>query len=576
MNLESLANELFFDVFDYLSVIHRLRAFFGLNVRINNLVLKYFRSHGIDFRSMSKDDFDIICQEYLPSISDPICALHLSDDGATPHQLLCFLSHKISFHQFTHLRSLTLHYKSSKSVENRILSELCHLSSDLTDLNVIFEGRPYFHAKENILSFVNSIWSLPKLTKCYLCMEDLLVPTVVSLSLEELIIKRGSYSLDKMVLLFEHTPRLKYLTIPSVKLNSDDQIELPMVSSLNMLNTIFNASEENMVTKFVQKMPNLYHLTLRTFGLCIDGHQLKETIVQHLPKLKVLEFQMSLTPDKHRDIKEQVDRLLESFQNPFWVDEHRWFIQYHWESNKNEVYLYTLPYAFDYFEFDRSIQSKSTFIDDDDCYQSYNHVRNLTVCGSLNKNDLNLINIRFNNVRYLLIGSLLNNHFWSIIPNLNHLVWLDISIFSNDPQYITQLQNLLDQTPRLYSLSFGTCMSPSVFCKELVMNLRSSSVRRLILRDVVRQWYRNQQCTVLSRSSLGRQCEILEIDVENETCISQLVDTMINLRALYVRCKTNIVEMTSESVKRLKNNLSSKCIVAVDAVNDDCLRVWIR
>ncbi|CAF1226698.1 unnamed protein product [Adineta steineri] len=535
MNFESLANELLLDIFDYYYVIDLLRTFFGLNIRINNLIGKYFQSRVMDFRSMSKHDFDIICRDYLPSFFDSVSAIHLSDDGATPHQLFCFLSHNISFHQFTHLRSLTLHCGPCKSVQKSILSELCHLSSDLTDLSLTFDDKPYFHSEESILPFVNSIWSLPNLTKCYLCIEDLPVSTIVSLSLTDLTIKRGSYSLDKISLLFKHTPHLKNLTIPSVQLNPDNQIELPVVPSLNMLNTIFIASEENMVAKFVEKMPNLCHLTFRTFGLCIDGHQLEKIIGQNLPNLKVLEFRMSLTPDRHLDIKTQVDRLLEPFQNPFWIDEHRWFIQCHWISSMDNVYLYTLPYAFDYFDFHQSLQSKSTLIYDDDFYQSYNHVHDLIVHSPSEQNGLDLINIRFNNVRYLLIDSLLNNHFLSIIPNLNHLVYLDITIFNNDPRYKSQLQNLLNRAPRLYSLRFGTGMSPSKFCEKLVINLRSSSVRRLILRDVRRQWYNNLQCALLSHSSLGEQCEILEIDVENETCIYDLVDSMVNLRALYVR-----------------------------------------
>ncbi|CAF0716953.1 unnamed protein product [Adineta steineri] len=63
MNFESLANELLLDIFDYYSVIHLLRTLFGLNIRINNLVLEYFRSPVIDFRSLTLHygPYDIDC-----------------------------------------------------------------------------------------------------------------------------------------------------------------------------------------------------------------------------------------------------------------------------------------------------------------------------------------------------------------------------------------------------------------------------------------------------------------------------------------------------------------------------------
>ena len=44
-------------------------------------------------------------------------------------------------------------------------------------------------------------------------------------------------------------------------------------------------------------------------------------------------------------IDERIDRLIESFQQPFWIDEHHWFVRCHWHPTDG-VTLYTLPSSF--------------------------------------------------------------------------------------------------------------------------------------------------------------------------------------------------------------------------------------
>jgi hypothetical protein len=108
MNLESLANELLLDLFEFLSAVHLLRAFHGLNSRFDTLLLAHFGTYHLDFRSISKTDFDIVCEQHLPLIADRIVSLCLSDDYDTPQQIDLFLSHLFTLRQLTNLRSLSL------------------------------------------------------------------------------------------------------------------------------------------------------------------------------------------------------------------------------------------------------------------------------------------------------------------------------------------------------------------------------------------------------------------------------------------------------------------------------------
>jgi hypothetical protein len=116
MNLELLPNEIILDLFDYFDGIDLLRAFYNLNSRFNFLLYKQFRFYCFNLQSVSKRNFDIICQQYLPFIADKVIALHFSNINETPEETNLFFSYIPSFNQFTQLRSfkfLCLHSTSN-------------------------------------------------------------------------------------------------------------------------------------------------------------------------------------------------------------------------------------------------------------------------------------------------------------------------------------------------------------------------------------------------------------------------------------------------------------------------------
>ncbi|CAF0933660.1 unnamed protein product [Rotaria sordida] len=92
MNLESLPNQLLIDIFELLDSIQLLRAFHDLNIRFNKLLFSYFELYSLNFRSVLKHDFDIICQQHLPLILNKIHSLCLCDNDETPNLSSLFLS----------------------------------------------------------------------------------------------------------------------------------------------------------------------------------------------------------------------------------------------------------------------------------------------------------------------------------------------------------------------------------------------------------------------------------------------------------------------------------------------------
>jgi hypothetical protein len=165
MNLEQLANELLLDMFEYLKNVHLLRAFSHLNSRFNNLLIIHFQTHGLDFQSTFKCDFDIICQQNLPLLAESITALRLSDDDDTPDQINLFLSDYFPRYQFIQLKSLSLYHLSSIEIIKKVALQFRHLPL-LTHFSLI-DCHLKFH-KKTLRNILNRIWHLRKLAHCHL------------------------------------------------------------------------------------------------------------------------------------------------------------------------------------------------------------------------------------------------------------------------------------------------------------------------------------------------------------------------------------------------------------------------
>ncbi|CAF3924113.1 unnamed protein product [Rotaria sp. Silwood1] len=108
MNFELLPNEIILDLFEYLSLIDLFRGFFALNFRFNKLLYQQFQKYHLDFRLISKTNFNNICQYYLSSITGQIISLHLSNDDDTPQEIELFPYHDdYQLCQLIHLQSIS-------------------------------------------------------------------------------------------------------------------------------------------------------------------------------------------------------------------------------------------------------------------------------------------------------------------------------------------------------------------------------------------------------------------------------------------------------------------------------------
>ncbi|CAF2767887.1 unnamed protein product [Rotaria sp. Silwood2] len=537
MNFERLVKEILLDIFEYLKGIHLFQAFSNLNSRFNNLLIIHFRTHGLDLRTISKHDFNTLCQQNLPWIAKHITKLRLSDDDDTPNQINLFLSQSFTFRQFVQLKILSLYHISSSEIIQKVVCQLRYLPL-LTHFDLI-NCRLTFHQKI-LHDILNRIWLLLQLSHVHLDLifanaNEFTTPTIRSKSIKYLIIENTSLNSIQLIRLFRCTPYLRHLTVIIDQFSNDTQFpsKIETVSSLKLVVDHLTNGTLNLL----KNMPNLTSLTLQTEKNHMNGHQWKQFIIDYLPKLKIFRFVMLCNVNNEKEMNEMFD----SYRTPFWINERKWYIRCHWKLENNEIaiLLYTLPYALQIYSclFENSNgHTKSTCPNEDD-YCSYSRVTKLLQHCSIS-NDWFLSHIRFYNIRHLELTLPVADQNLSTLPRFDQLISLDVSSDADVDGNIvlSQLQSLINRAPNLHFLIIGHWDSSSV--QQIPLYITSNSIRRLDLqsyhyakRD---RCFNIEQCRTFLTTSIAKQCQVLQIVVNDKSSIKELINRIPNLQALKV------------------------------------------
>lgn len=102
-NLNILPVELFHHIFSYLSAHEIYDAFTNLNSYLDAVLTTYSHNR-VNFKSISLNHFNLICQHLIPA---QVIALTVSDDEDTPGLTSLFLT-RFQIHQFIRLQALRL------------------------------------------------------------------------------------------------------------------------------------------------------------------------------------------------------------------------------------------------------------------------------------------------------------------------------------------------------------------------------------------------------------------------------------------------------------------------------------
>ena len=571
MTMELLANEILMDIFEYLSLNDLFRAFDHLNSRFSVLISSFIQYPSqVNFQCMLKNEFDRICREYLPLMTNRIVSLSLYNADQTPEQINDFFNHGFTLQQFISLKSLSFDHLTSIEITGgwNGLLHLTHLK--LTHC--------YFDNNENeILQWMNSIWALPRLTHCHLgvifqCRSTFLPPAMISSSIKSLNIQGKTCKPDELIRLFDNTPSLRHLSV-SMTASMTNILFPETFSSLISLKLKFSSASitTDTIQNLLRTMCNLRRLTVEILDVLMNGHQWKDLICYYLPNLEKFRLKMEFYFRDRVNTKRYVDQLFQSFQTQFWLEERQWFIRCHFHSlsHSNYVCFYTLPYSFENFPRIEVSDYQST--DPNDDYWAYDRVQNLHYNHSIPSQSI------FRKIRSLCLSiDDQKDHFWKIVPSLWHLNTLEVSLNNCIDTGQSEIQAILDQAPHLNFLKFGSWMNPNIPIGEL----RSSSIRQIDLGESSRRWEKSD-CQRLIDSPLGKQCEYLRINVINRMNILYLIDGMISLRALNVQKEGDIynerlVPCDDELLQWLKFHLPMTCTITRSKQNIFRILIWIR
>lgn len=562
MNFESLPNEIFLDLFDYFDGTNLFYAFYRLNYRFSHLLCKQYRTFHFKFKSISKHKFDIICEQYLPFITDQVITLSLSNGDDTPQQIDLFFSYISSINQFTHLRSLSLFNFRTYKIIMKIIDQ-CHELRHFTRLK--FKTCSFTSSHRHFQSIVNNIWSLPKLIhfECdVICIvrPGFSAAVKISSSLQRLSLVQRRTTLNQINQLFEYTPHLKHLSIIVKHLIDSDYLPSSFPTLINLNIHVSNVFDMSQIIYLLQNIPNLRRLNINLKSNLIDGYKWEQIIDNYLPNLKIFQFQMQHILDFNQNIQEKLTELIHPFRSSFWIDKHRWFVRCF--TCQTTIYLYTLSNTLQYWLDKPPDSFISTHTDDN--LQKFCH--DIIRISYETEFDYPIPSyIRLTNIKHLRIELPINDQFWFIIPNLNQLH--SLTILKNIDTFQSQFQALLDRAPNLYRLTIEEYESlPSQISLFKYMH---ASIRQLNL-ETYGHYFNEENCMELIRSSLCIQCEQLSINVTSPECILCLVKNMINLRFLNVQLNHEI------SRKRLLSNEDDEQSQNRTISYEDKLIQWLK
>ena len=170
--------------------------------------------------------------------------------------------------------------------------------------------------------------------------------------------------------LWRHTPQLQNLSV-GINIRSSFTDFPTNITSITRLDLLFTRSWEfSSLVNLLRRIPNVNYLKLNMIYHGISAQIWERLIPRYLPRLKTLHFKMNFDAVEQINAREQqVEQIVNTFRNPFWLDEHRWFVQCDW----HPMFVRTI-----FMHFSNSIikrQDRSWAFDDElSCLHQLQHI----------------------------------------------------------------------------------------------------------------------------------------------------------------------------------------------------------
>ncbi|CAF1467607.1 unnamed protein product [Adineta steineri] len=283
--------------------------------------------------------------------------------------------------------------------------------------------------------------------------------------------------------------------------------------------------------------------------------------------------------------EERIDELMNSFRSSFWIDERRWFVRC--MSDVHRIRFETVSKAFRYIDKKLPSVFKSTDSQDniERLYTTMDSISDVTL-----SNQSIASKICFPKLNSLSVKCPINDQYWSMVSNLHQVSSLSLHLSTDFSQ--SKLQAFLDRMPHLRTLTIHQDAS-----FPLPMSLFNctfpSSIHYLHLQNC-KHYFNEEDCTILTHSSLTSQCKQLNILVKNrQSIIIILVNNMTVLCALRARftdeninefepsrMRNNVTDETilckDEDIQWMINQLPPTCVITRHPLCINHIRIWLK
>ena len=342
-SLYTLPVELIYYLFEYLDIPTILSSFRYVCKRFQIIVNSYDQ-YKLDMRLISKIDFDYICHMISP---EKIRSIILSNDLNTPYQIRVFLE-RFTFNQFSRLQSLDL----IKIEENNLFAVLMYISKcSLKSLAINCSSWNTFSYTIRVL--LSSTIAKSSLEKLHLNISyrDLDMISWPPLPITLKYLRLDSCTFQEYCMILRHSINLHKLTLTDCLMhNSDGSMyqSSDTICPLKLNSLSFGACFMRMkeLLIFLSCTPTLNHLKLIIWtdssDSVIDGNQWENFILQKLPLLNQFEFFFDDLTHVNRNIL-NIQSYIQSFQTPFWLEQHHWYVSCDYINMLSVIRLYSLP-----------------------------------------------------------------------------------------------------------------------------------------------------------------------------------------------------------------------------------------
>ncbi|CAF0936102.1 unnamed protein product [Adineta steineri] len=311
--------ELIYQLLNYFSAHEIFHTFTNISSYIDNVLLDY-SNYRLNFKSITKKEFDLVCQRITPS---HVISLTLCDNENTPGQIELFLS-RFQLNQFTRLCSLTLIDIGPDYWESIVtnLNDLKNLRSffcySMSKTDTWISKISYDNIIQLDLHLFNNYSLIFPHLKWLRFTHGYFLNSIQFPYLLHLILR--SCTIDTMTNICHAAPNLKSLTTV-LKLNESDSNFILPFNQMNRLTLHTEGANLSMsnIEQIIANLPCLKYLQLRThgYGDLLDGQRL-QLVTKHLITFNIM---FSIIDDS--DLQD-----LDSFRSSYWLNEKHWYVAY--------------------------------------------------------------------------------------------------------------------------------------------------------------------------------------------------------------------------------------------------------